>query len=152
MTAYAGEERRSGQDRRKGGLTSSKRLFLKGRRISSRRSADRRKIVAFDRYSASLLASILVVLFLSLLDALLTLTLLSHGARELNPIMDYYLGHGPQVFLTVKYGLTAFSVFIIVMLKNVLSGPYRLSTDTLLHLFAAGFGSAVIWQCYLLSI
>lgn len=152
MTAYTGVERRSGKDRRNKNLPLLKRLFSKGRRISSRRVEDRRRIVAFDSYSPSLLVSVILVLSLSLIDAMLTLILLSQGAKELNPVMDYYLGHGPEVFLTVKYGLTAFSVFIIVLLKNVLSTPYRLNTGTLLHLFAAGFGSVVIWQCYLLSI
>ena len=149
MAAYTGIEKRSGRDRRTTNLPMLKRLLSKGRRTSSRRAEDRRRIVAFDRYSPSLLPSVIMVLGLSLLDALLTLILLSQGAKELNPVMDYYLGHGPEVFLTVKYGLTALSVFIIVLLKNVLSGPYRLGTGTLLHLFAAGFGSAVVWQCYL---
>jgi hypothetical protein len=152
MKAYNGVERRSGKDRRQNRLPLLRRLFFKGQRVSSRRTEDRRRIVAFDRYNTSLLISVVIVLGLSLLDAMLTLTLLSKGAKELNPVMDYYLSHGPGVFLTVKYGLTALSVSIIVLLKNVLSNGCRLGTSTLLHLFAAGFGSAVIWQCYLLAI
>lgn len=152
MKAYNGVERRSGKDRRQNRLPLLRRLFFTGQRVSSRRAEDRQRIVAFDRYNTSLLISVVIVLVLSLLDAMLTLTLLSQGAKELNPIMNYYLSHGPGTFLTVKYGLTALSVFIIVLLKNVLSNGYRLGTSTLLHLFAAGFGSAVIWQCYLLAM
>ena len=44
------------------------------------------------------------------------------------------------------------SVLIIVLLKDVLATRYRLGTGSILNLFAAVFGSVVIWQCYLLSI
>lgn len=152
MRAYDGVERRSGVDRRRNPLPFWQQLSYGGQRSASRRAEDRQRILAFDRYRPSLLASILLVLGLSLLDALLTLILLSRGARELNPVMNYYLSHGPEVFLAVKYGLTALSVLIIVLLHNVLSSHRRPSTGTLLHLFATGFGGVVIWQFYLLSV
>jgi hypothetical protein len=151
MTEYTGVERRSGRDRRQKRLPVSKRLFFNGRRESGRRAEDRRQIMALDRYSPSLFVGIVMVLSLSLLDAMLTLTLVSRGARELNPVMAYYLSHGPHVFLSVKYGLTALSVLLIVLLKDNLPNRYCLNSSTLLHLFAAGFGSVVIWQVYLLS-
>ena len=94
----------------------------------------------------------MIVLSLSLLDALLTLILLSQGAKELNPVMQYYLSHGPQVFLLVKYALTAFSVLIILLLKDVLITRYRIGTGMLLHVFSAFFGCVVIWEFYLLSM
>ena len=152
MVEYNGIERRSGQERRKNQIPLLKWLFYKGRRESGRRAEDRQRIIVLDRYSPSLFVGVIIVLSLSLLDALLTLILLSQGAKELNPVMDYYLSHGPQVFLFVKYGLTALSVLIIVLLKDVLATRYRLGTSSILHLFAAGFGSVVIWQCYLLSL
>ncbi len=121
-------------------------------RIGVRRAEDRQGVVAFDHYHPSLFVGIMVVLCLSLLDAQLTLILIARGARELNPVMQYYLSHGPEVFLLVKYGLTAFSVLIIVLLKESLITRYRLSTGMLLHVFAAFFGSVVIWEFYLLSV
>jgi hypothetical protein len=40
------------------------------------------------------LAAILLILSLSILDAIFTMDLVSHGAEELNPVMAYYLnGH-----------------------------------------------------------
>ena len=95
--------------------------------------------------------AISLVLFLSLLDALLTLTLIAQGATELNPVMHYFLGHGPQIFLLVKYGLTALSVMIIVIAKEPISARYHISVG-ILHAFAAFFGGVVIWEFYLLSI
>jgi hypothetical protein len=145
-------ERRSGEDRRKRNRSFLKDLILIGKRRSIRRAADRRKIVALDQYSPSLLFGILSVLSLSLLDALLTLILVSRGAHELNPIMAYYLSHGTLAFLLVKYGLTALAVILIVLLNEALAARYRLGNGIVLHLFAACFGSVVIWQFYLLSI
>ena len=131
MARLAGLERRSGQDRRERQLPLLKKLYFKGMRISVRRIDDRKRIVALDRY---------------------TLTLIAQGARELNPVMQYYLSHGPQVFLLVKYGLTVFSVLIIVLLNETLITRYRIGTGMLLHVFTALFGSVVIWEFYLLSI
>jgi len=150
-TVYSGVERRCGKDRRK-----RKSLFLcqlpgKGKRKSSRRAADRRRIVLFDRYPRSLFIGTVTVLVLSLMDALLTLVLLSEGARELNPVMLYYLGHGPTVFLLVKYGLTVSSLFIVVVSYDTLIHRYRISS-TILPLFATMFGGVILWEFYLLSI
>lgn len=121
-------------------------------RITVRRADDRKRIVALDRYQPSLFIGIMIVLSLSLLDALLTLILIAQGAKEINPVMQYYLSHGPQVFLFVKYGLTAFSVIIIVLLKDSLISRYRIGTGILIHVFTAFFGSVVLWECFLLSV
>ncbi len=152
MTRVAGLERRSGQDRRENERPVFKKLYVKGMRESVRRTEDRQRIVALDLYKPSLFIGIMIVLCLSLLDALLTLMLIAQGARELNPVMQYYLSHGPQVFLLAKYGLTAFSVLIIVLLKESFITRYRIGTGMLLHVFTAFFGSVVIWEFYLLSV
>jgi hypothetical protein len=151
MAGYRGHERRCGKDRRNDQRSFLKRLFFRGIREYARRAEDRQRIIAFDRYPRPLLIVIIVVLFLSLLDALLTLLLIAQGASELNPVMHYYLGHGPQIFLLVKYGLTVLSVMIIVIAKEPISARYRISTG-ILHAFAAFFGGVVIWVFYLLSI
>ena len=149
---YAGEERRSGRDRRERGNFLFHGPVFKGRRSGTRRAADRRRVVALDRYSPSLFVAITIVLCLSLLDALFTLMLISDGARELNPVMAHYLGYGPRVFLLVKYGLTAASAFIVVVFNEVLTTRYRFGGRTFLTLFSALFGSILIWQWYLFSI
>jgi hypothetical protein len=151
MAEYRGHERRCGKDRRNDQRSFLKRLFFRGIREYARRAEDRQRIIAFDRYPRPLLIVIIVVLFLSLLDALLTLLLIAQGASELNPVMHYYLGHGPQIFLLVKYGLTVLSVMIIVIAKEPISARYRISTG-ILHAFAAFFGGVVIWEFFLLSI
>jgi hypothetical protein len=128
-----------------------KQLLGKGTRKYSRRAEDKKRIVLFDRYPRSLFIGTTAVLILSLLDALLTLVLLSKGASELNPIMLYYLGHGPIVFLLVKYGLTVLSLFIVIVSYDALIHRYRISSK-LLPLFTTLFGGVVVWELYLLSI
>jgi hypothetical protein len=143
---------RSGQDRREHQLSMFKRLFFTGIRQEIRRAEDRKSIVIYDRYKPSLFINIITILGLSLLDALLTLILISQGAKELNPVMRYFLSHGPQVFISVKYGLTVLSVLIIMFIKEALSTRYRIGTDVFFHIFAALFGSVVLWEFYLLLI
>jgi len=150
VSVYTGLERRSGQNRREQNLPMFKRIFFNGIRESVRRIEDRNCIVIFDRYKPSLFIAIMIVLGLSLLDALFTMILLSQGAKELNPVMRYFLSHGPRTFILAKYGLTVLSVLIIVFVKEAFSTRYRVSTDIFLHLFAAFFGSVVVWEFYLL--
>lgn len=149
MKIHAGSERRSGRDRRDPHPPLFKRIFPKGMRESVRRAEDCNRIVVLDRYEPSLFISIMIVLILSLLDALLTLILIAHGARELNPVMRYCLNHGPQVFILAKYGLTALSVLIIVLANEALTTRCRLCTG-ILPVFASVFGTVVVWESYLL--
>ena len=150
MTVYTGPERRSGNDRRDT-MPFSKQLFYKGMREFSRRAEDRMQIRAFDRYPRPMMIAIVIILSLSMLDALLTLILIAQGAAELNPVMNYYLSHGPQIFLLAKYSLTVLPVILVIIAKEPIAFRYRIS-GKLLHLFAAFFGAVVIWECYLLSV
>jgi len=69
------KDRRSGKDRRKHKLPKFKFLFVKGAREGIRRQQDRHKFFIFDRYSAKLLAAILIILLFSVLDSFFTLFL-----------------------------------------------------------------------------
>ena len=150
MTQSSMSERRLGNDRRIQEIPFSRRLFFRGMRTSVRRVDERDRIVIFDRYRPSLVFLALTVMGLSLLDAVLTLTLIAQGAQELNPVMRYYLTHGPRVFLLVKYGMTALSVLIIVVAYETITTRYRLCAG-ILPICAATFGGVVIWELYLLS-
>ena len=138
-----GLERRSGRDRRQQQLPLLKKLFFIGRRKSVRRSEDRNSIVVFDLYNPSLLIGILLILSLSLIDALLTLILLSRGAKELNLVMQYYINHGTQTFIYVKYGLTALPILIILFAKEAMTNRYRINIGSLFYMFALHKETAV---------
>jgi hypothetical protein len=117
-----------------------------------RRADDRNRIAIFDRYKSPLFIGMMIVLSLSIFDGILTLILLSQGAKELNPVMRYYLNHGPQVFILVKYGLTVLPMLMILFANEALASRYRIDAGMLFYAFAAFFGGVVIWEFYLLTV
>jgi hypothetical protein len=144
-------ERRLDRDRRQNHLPLFKFIFLKGKRQTFRRREDRKRVIVLDQYRPTLLISILIVLSLSLLDAVLTLMLLEQGAVEMNPVMRYYLTLGHQAFVIFKYGLTALALVIIVLIDAIISSRYRFGS-LMLPFCGLVFGSVVIWELYLLAI
>lgn len=143
-------ERRSGKDRRKRSFSFLRRPFSPGRRRTLRRESDRRRFFLFDYYNPKLFGAIVLVLLLSVVDALLTLLLISEGARELNPVMAYFLALGPNIFLMSKYLMTAASVVIVVLLNYITIQRVRFPMGELLRYFAGCFAAVVIWETVLL--
>ena len=142
-------ERRSKNDRRDQVGISIRSFIFGGRREIIRRQNDRQKIFVVDRYSTGLFAVIVAILFLSAIDALLTLFLINHGAYEVNPIMAYYLNLGPYHFFAVKYGLTSLAVFVMLMFRNIFLRSVRIYTHSLFYLILGVFIAVVTWQLYL---
>jgi len=143
-------ERRSGQERRKKGALRLRFFFWGGRRENMRRHEDKNKFICFDRYSQSIFAVIIVILFLSVADALLTLILTGHGAIEINPIMAYYLNIGPYAFLTAKYLLTCLALLLLLLCQNIFLRTIKIYTRSLFYVIIAAFISVILWQFYLI--
>jgi hypothetical protein len=143
-------ERRSNKDRRKTGAPTMRFLLRGGKRENIRRQADKNKLFWADRYSQHLFAAIVLILFLSVADALLTLLLLGHGAVEINPVMAYYLDIGPYAFLIVKYLLTCVALFLLLICQNIFLRTIRIYTRSLFYVIIAAFFSVIFWQCYLI--
>lgn len=91
----------------------------------------------------------MVILLLSVVDALLTLFLIDHGAVEINPLMAFYLNVGPLAFIVVKYTLTSLSVFLLLMFRNVFFSSIRRNTLFLFTLIIGAFIGVVTWQLFL---
>jgi hypothetical protein len=126
------------------------RAFLgHGRRSNVRRASDRRRIILLDRYGNAMLAPIVLILVLSITDAVLTLFLLDHGAVELNPVMAYFLEKGRLSFIVAKYLLTAGALLVVVMLNYAFIPFLKLCMRDLLSLFSALFAAVIGWQIYL---
>jgi hypothetical protein len=96
------------------------------------------------------LAAILLIVSLSILDAVFTLDLVSHGAEELNPVMAYYLNHGPFVFFGVKYFLTCASIVLILFIRDIYSTKSKVQTKILFVLLMIPFALVVQWELYLI--
>jgi len=143
-------ERRSGKERRENQIPFFKFILFKGKRRTLRRADDRKRITVLDQYHPSLLIFILVVLGLSLVDAILTLTLMEKGAIELNPVMRYYIALGPMAFVVAKYGLTVLPLVFMLVLNGIISERYHIRL-IMFPFFGLAFGSVVIWEIYLLA-
>ena len=146
----AAREQRSTSERRRSALPALRYLFFGGRRRRVRRAEDRWRIVVLDRYPAGLLVIIIGILFLSLTDAFLTLNLIEHGATEINPVMNYFLGKGPTVFTIAKYAITSAAVIIFVLVRNSVIRGSRFQTHRLFTFALVCFAIAVAWQFVLI--
>jgi hypothetical protein len=142
-------DRRSGQDRRSHHLPEIKSLFIYGRRKEIRRQDDKNKTSYFDQYNSTLFAAVVLILFLSIIDALLTLFLVECGASEINPIMAYFLKFGPVTFLSVKYFLTSYSVIVLLIFSNVFFRKIKIFARSLFSYVIGAFVIVIGWELFL---
>jgi hypothetical protein len=92
---------------------------------------------------------VIVILLLSMADALLTVTLLQHGAREANPFMEPLVTGSGQWFAFWKVGLTTAGVVILVLLSRYrLFG--RVRVGALLYVVLALYVALVTYEWSLL--
>ena len=147
---YRGD-RRSDVDQRVNRGFTLKSLFICGRREEIRRQDDKSKIFLADRYSTTIFAAIVVILFFSVIDGLLTLILIGHGATEINPLMAYLLEIEPKLFMTVKYLLTCVSLVIFLIFRNVFLQRIKIYSSTLFSIFICIFVTVIMWELFLLS-
>ena len=142
---------RSGKDRRtKSGFNI--RLFLfGGKRENIRRQEDKKRIFYVDNYSSGLFFTIVSILFLAVIDALLTLSLLNHGASEVNPIMNFFLQFGPYTFFISKYLLTIIAMICLLMFRDVVLRIIKISARSVLYFIVVFYLAVVGWELHLLS-
>jgi hypothetical protein len=143
-------EQRSGRDRRRRTVPPLRFLVAGGRRRAVRRSKDMHRIVILDRYSPKLLIFVVAILFLSLLDGLLTLYLIEQGSTEINPVMDYFLKKGPVIFAAAKYALTSMAVVIFVIVANSIVPRSNFRAQKLFPYALFAFGSVIAWELMLI--
>ena len=140
-------ERRSGYDRRTLGV----RTFLQGgltpRRRGGRRSDDVDRFT--DWYEPHLLFLAVAILLLSVTDAFMTLTLISHGAHEANPIMDHFLRGDPQLFAAVKMALTGGGIVVLVACAR--ARVFRvIRVSAIIHWCLLAYACLIVYEVWLL--
>lgn len=145
-------ERRTRGDRR---AAAAHPLTLVGfrhrRRGRVRRKSDERFHYYLDRYPAQIVVMLIVLLFLSLTDAYITLYLLDRGGRELNPVMDLLLQQGAGTFLLVKYMLTGVGALWLVVHRNYRFMGGRITGKHLLGLMIFLYSLLMYWEAYLVA-
>src|SRR5580704_7868105 len=113
-TSYArrGSERRGRPDRRQRIWWAFLYGSVRPRRRRVGRRTDDGRFQATDWHGAHLWAVSVGILILSVVDAFLTVTLMSGGAVEVNPIMAALMGHDIGVFATLKIAMTGVCVML----------------------------------------
>jgi hypothetical protein len=111
-------ERRLRIERRRSVLRALWRGNFERRRVAPRRTTERHAVVT-DWFHPQWLAVGILILLLCSADALLTLTLISHGAIELNPFMAPLVGGSGVAFAGWKLGLTAMGVVVLTLFARI---------------------------------
>src|SRR5436190_23815784 len=94
---------RSQGDRRERPTTPLDALRTGGRRTWPRRHEERLGRFFVDRFDATTLAMVVILLCLTIVDGVLTIELLDVNSVEANPVMGQLLTQGHREFLLGKY-------------------------------------------------
>jgi len=145
-------ERRSGVDRRRKPTSPLSGSSLFGSRRYGRRKEDRLIHYYVDRYGWRSVSAVLATLVLCLTDAFMTLYLLSRGAQELNPLMDYFIDIGPVPFLATKYTMTGAALTWLIVHKNYPLFNGRIKGKSLLLPIPILYGLLVVYELFLVFV
>jgi hypothetical protein len=140
-------ERRARVERRRSVFGALWRGNFARRRLAPRRSTERHAVVT-DWFHPQWLAIALGILILSCTDAILTLTLISHGAHEANPLMNPLVNGSGHSFAYWKIGLTAAGVLILTLLARL--RLWGRAVGTILYLVLAAYAVLVGYELFLL--
>lgn len=138
-----------GPDRRRATLRALWVGNFHKRRRGPRREDDR-SLANSDWHHPQWLAVSILILLLCVADALLTLTLLNDGAREINPLMAPLVGGPGRGFALWKIGLTAAGVVLLVLMAQ-LRTLGRLPVGAILYVVLAGYSTLIGYEIWLLS-
>ncbi|MGH8208669.1 MAG: DUF5658 family protein [Steroidobacteraceae bacterium] len=141
--------RRRGPDRRRQPLRALLYGSFNPRRRGPRRDGER-LVSGVDWHDSQWLAVAMLIVLFSCVDAFLTLTLIDHGAYEVNPLMAPLLGGSALAFSLVKVGLTAAGVVLLTLLARMRAFG-RIPVSLLLYTVLLGYGALLVYEFRLLQ-
>lgn len=146
-TPAASTERRGADRRRRPTPMWSRYAIFGGRRRHVRRDSERDGAFV-DVHGPGLLLVVLGVVALNLMDAWFTLLFLSHGGREMNPVVQSVLDLGghPWPFLLLKTVGIGCAAAFLVMTKNFRPARWGL------WFVSIGYLTLLGWHLYLLQM
>jgi hypothetical protein len=142
----ASDERRAEPDRRAQSTSPWGAFPPAGRRMRNRRADEHGRPYFVDRFSATTLTFILMLLIASLLDGILTIRLIEAGGREVNPVMNRLLDHGVLPFLLGKYLLTVVGLPVLLIFKNYYLFGTRVRVGYLIPSIVALYAVLIAYQ------
>ena len=90
------------------------------------------------------------ILLLSATDAFLTLTLMTNGAEEANPVLAYLLREFPRGFAVAKMAMTGIGVLILVALAR--ARVFRvIRVSMIMHWCLVGYVALIGYEWWLLQ-
>jgi Domain of unknown function (DUF5658) len=140
-------ERRYAHDRR----ALSWRTFFFGSLTPRRRGNRRGEAVEglLDWHEPHLLFLAIMILLMSVTDAILTLKLISEGASEANPIMAFLIDRTPQLFIATKMLLTGGGIVVLVALAR--ARVFRvIRISIIIHWCMLGYVALLAYEAWLL--
>ena len=143
-------DRRSRPDRRKTTFAAYWHGARNPRRRGGRRASDLHYPVV-DWYSARLLIPVFTILVLCVLDGLLTVTLMKHGAAELNPLMALFLPHDLLWFAFVKLALTGAGLCVLVACSRMKLFR-RIPGETFVYVVLGLYCWLVVYELHMLQL
>ncbi len=95
---------------------------------------------------------LLLILVLSIIDAVLTLHLIPKGAWEANPMMRYAIENGPVFFMITKYFLTAAGFLFLIRNRRLLVFGERFSLEEIANGLILFYIGLVIYELKIFQI
>jgi hypothetical protein len=148
-TAAAAAERRRPIDRRTRTWTALVRGSFTPRRRGPRRGGEA-TFGSVDWHHPQWLAVTLLILLMCCADAILTITLLAHGAYELNPFMAHLIGRSGFAFAVIKIGLTSGGVVMLTLIAGTRVFG-RVPVALILYSVLIGYMILIGWELFLLE-
>ena len=118
MNTSITENRRAANERRHYGLQTLKQTLTNPRRVNPRRKPDRVYPI-MDRLDSGAVTLAIALMILSIMDSIFTLSILSQGGTEVNPVMNVLLNESILGFTIAKMLLTAIPALLLVATANV---------------------------------
>jgi hypothetical protein len=100
-------------------------------------------------HNIKIMICILVILIFSFADGILTLEVINKGGREVNPIMDFFMGISPFFFMFSKLIFSIIGVSFLFVTKNMQLKPFLIRVHVLFPVFAIIYGIVVLWGYFL---
>ncbi len=137
--------RTTGDRRRRPTPMISRYTFFGGRRRRSRRAGDPQAIYV-DRLGWKLSSALALIFLFQCLDALFTLVHVSHGARELNPVMSALLRIGPGTFVSSKLAVAGVGLSFLGLHRNFPAVRTGITVLFLLYAGVVGYHFVLLWR------
>ena len=138
------DRERAGQERRAVTWRTVVYGYVRSRRRGARRDEEGEHLLS-DWRPRWLFIIAIGIIFLSALDAFLSLKLVSLGAEEINPVMAYLLDKSDALFVAGKIMLTALGVLMLVFVSRTRLFQ-RIRIDWMLTIFFGLYAGLVCFE------